>query len=69
MLLFKIFLKKDQELSLGGRINFGIMLRLQKFYNKFCAKSYYWWVKNNINIGPKLESVTTYNIGFVVKLL
>ena len=25
-------------------------------------------LKNNINIGPKLESVIAYHIGFVVKL-
>ena len=29
----------------GGGINFGVMLCPQYFYNKFYAKSYYWWVK------------------------
>ena len=29
----------------GGRINFGVMLYSQYFYNKFYAKNYYWWVK------------------------
>jgi len=53
----------------GGRINFEIMLHPQYFYNKSYAKNCYWWVKNNISIEPKLKSVTTYHIGFVVKLL
>ena len=29
----------------GGRINFGVMLRPQRFYNKSYAKNYYWWIK------------------------
>ena len=29
----------------GDRINFGVMLRLQHFYNISCAKGCYWWVK------------------------
>ena len=29
---------------LGGRINFGVMLRPQYFYNKSYAKNYYWWI-------------------------
>ena len=53
----------------GGRINFGVMLLSQHFYNKSYAKSYYWWVKkNNISIWPKLELVTIYCIRFIVKL-
>ena len=30
---------------LGDRINFGIMLCPQCFYNKSYAKNCYWWVK------------------------
>ena len=29
----------------GGKINFGVMLRLQHFYNKSYVKNCYWWVK------------------------
>ena len=29
----------------GGRINFGVMLYPQYFYNKSYAKSHYWWIK------------------------
>jgi len=29
----------------GGKINFGVMLCPQNFYNKSYAKSYYWWLK------------------------
>ena len=29
----------------GGRINFGVTLRPQHFYNKSYAKNCYWWVK------------------------
>ena len=37
----------------GGRINFGVKLRPQYFYNKFYAKSYYWWVKKiKLVFGP-----------------
>ena len=28
----------------GGRINFGVMLHPQHFYNKSYAKICYWWV-------------------------
>ena len=39
----------------GDKINFGVMLCSKYFYNKSYAKNSYWWVKNNINIEPKLE--------------
>ena len=53
-----------------GRINFGIMLCPQYFYNKSYAKSCCWWVKKNkISIKPKLELITTYHIRFVKILL
>ena len=54
----------------GGKINFRVTLHPQHFYNISYAKRCYWWVKkNNISIWTKLESITTYNIRFVVKLL
>ena len=30
------------------RINFGVILRPQHFYNKFYTKNCYWWVKKII---------------------
>ena len=53
----------------GDIINFGVMPYPQHFYNKSYAKSCYQWVKINISIWPKLESITAYHIRFVVKLL
>ena len=51
---------------MGGKINVGVMLRPQNFYNKFYAKMwYYWGGGGNISIGPKLELVTAYHIGFI----
>ena len=50
---------------MGGKINVGVMLRLQNFYNKFYAKRWYYWLEKNISIGPKLEVVTAYHIEFI----
>ena len=52
-----------------GRIDFGVMLCPQYFYNKSYTKNCYWWIKKYISIESKLESITTYHFGFVVKLL
>ena len=54
---------------MGGRINFGVMLRSQHFYNKSYAKNLLAGKKNNIGIWVKFELVTAYYIEFVVKLL
>ena len=51
------------------RINFGVMLCPQYFYNKSYAKKLLLVDKNNISIEPKLESVTVYHIRLVVILL
>ena len=44
----------------GSRINFGVMLCLQHFYNKFYVKKPLLVDKKiiNISIGPKLELVS-----------
>ena len=54
----------------GTKIIFGIKLYPQHFHKKSYATNFYWWVKSDgSNIGPKLESVTTYHIRFIIKLL
>ena len=40
-------------------------LYLQQIY----VTSYYWWVKSDVSIKSGLELVTTYHIGFIVKIL
>ena len=50
----------------GTKIIFGIKLYPQHFHKKSYATNFYWWVKSDgSNIGPKLESVTTYHIRFL----
>ena len=53
----------------GVKIIFGVMLFLQNFDKISYATIYYWWVKNDINIEPKLELVIIYHKWFVIQLL
>ena len=54
----------------GTKIIFGIALYPQHFHKKILCDKLLLMVKSDgSNIGPKLESVTTYNIKFIIKLL
>ena len=70
LVLFCFVLFKGFRIMLGTKIIFGIKLYLQHFHKKSYATNFYWLVKSDgSNIGPKLESVTTYHIRFIIKLL
>ena len=42
--------RKGLRIMFGGRIDFGVMICSQYFYDKSYAKNCYWWVKKLVSV-------------------
>ena len=54
----------------GGKINFGVILCLQHFYNKFMQKAVIGWQKKKIVFGLQLskrESIFYFSVSCIVR--